>query len=47
MDVMCDEDILQDNIFVLMGLEFLDTYLDDLLHLSKANLDDYLEHVEK
>ena len=47
MEIMCTPDIFQENMSNLMeGLEFTQTYLDDLLCLSKGCFDKHLEDVD-
>ncbi len=46
MGIAGSPDIFQAKMFKLMvALEFVRTYLDDLLCITKTNLDDHLDHL--
>ena len=48
MGISCAPDIFQERMSYLMeGLEFARTYLDDLLCLTKGSFDTHLEHIEE
>ena len=48
MGVACSRDIFQANIPELMAtLEFIQTYIDDLLYITKGSLDDHLAKLRR
>ena len=48
MGVSCSPDIFQDKMSDLMqSLDFIETYLDDLLIISTSTFEDHLEKLEK
>jgi hypothetical protein len=48
MGVACSPDIFQAKMYELMGtLEFVQTYIDDLLCITKGSLDDHLSKLKR